>query len=76
MKCPVCGVAELVHDTRNLPYTCKGETTVIKAVTADWCPACGESITAPPETGRVMDEMLAFSRRVEASLPSKPPASA
>lgn len=29
MKCPVCGAAELIHDTRDLPYTYKGETTVI-----------------------------------------------
>jgi len=26
MKCPVCGAAELIHDTRDLPYTYKGET--------------------------------------------------
>ncbi|GEM_PF-5175425 len=29
MKCPVCGAAELIHDTRDVPYTYKGETTVI-----------------------------------------------
>lgn len=23
MKCPVCGAAELIHDTRDLPYTYK-----------------------------------------------------
>ena len=37
MKCPVCGAAELIHDTRDLPYTYKGETTVIAAVTGDFC---------------------------------------
>lgn len=26
MKCPVCGAAELIHDTRDLPCTYKGET--------------------------------------------------
>jgi hypothetical protein len=26
MKCPVCGTAELVHDTRDVPYTYKGQT--------------------------------------------------
>ncbi|MEY3666653.1 MAG: hypothetical protein RL572_193 [Pseudomonadota bacterium] len=25
MKCPVCGTAELIHDTRNLPYTDSGD---------------------------------------------------
>ncbi len=44
MKCPVCGAAELIHDTRDLPYTYKGETTVIAAVTGDFCPACAESV--------------------------------
>ena len=34
MKCPVCGAAELIHDTRDLPYTYKGEATTIPAVTA------------------------------------------
>ena len=33
MKCPVCSAAGLVHDTRDLPYTYKGETTLIPAVT-------------------------------------------
>ena len=54
MKCPVCGAAELIYDTRDLPYTYKGETTVIPAVTADFCSACDESITDLTETGRVM----------------------
>jgi len=35
MKCPVCGAAELIHDTRDLPYIYKGETTVIAEVTGD-----------------------------------------
>ena len=39
MKCPNCGAAELAHDTRNMPYTYKGEKTSIPAVTGDYCPA-------------------------------------
>mgnify|MGYP002776457909 CR=1 FL=1 len=68
MKCPVCGVAELIHDTRDLPYTYKGETTVIPAVTADFCPACDESITDMAETERVMREMQAFNTQVNAAI--------
>lgn len=68
MQCPVCGAAELVHDTRHLPYTYKGETTTIQAVTADFCPACGESITDLAETERVMHEMQAFKKQVNASI--------
>ena len=67
MKCPVCAAAELIHDTRDLPYTYKGETTVIAAVTADFCPACDESITDIPETERVMREMQAFNKQVDAA---------
>ena len=68
MKCPVCGAAELVHDTRDLPYTYKGETTTIAAVTADFCPACAESITDMVETERVMREMQAFNKQVNAAI--------
>ena len=68
MKCPVCGAARLIHDTRDLPYTYKGETTVIPAVTADICPACGESITDMAETERVMREMQAFNKQVNAAI--------
>ena len=68
MKCPVCGAAELIHDTRDMPYTYKGETTVIPAVTGDFCPACSESITDLAETNRVMKEMLAFNKQVNASI--------
>jgi HTH-type transcriptional regulator / antitoxin MqsA len=33
MKCPVCGSAELVHDTRDIRYLYKRETTLIPEVT-------------------------------------------
>lgn len=65
MKCPVCGAAELTHDTRDLPYTYKGEATVIAAVTGDFCSACGESILDPLESSRVMSEMNDFSELTE-----------
>ena len=68
MKCPVCGAAELIHDTRNLPYTYKGETTVVAAVTGDFCPACAESILDAGETNRVMRELSAFSKQVNAAI--------
>ncbi len=68
MKCPVCGAAELIHDTRDQPYTYKGETTMIPEVTADFCPACDESITDMAETERVMREMQAFNKQVNAAI--------
>jgi HTH-type transcriptional regulator/antitoxin MqsA len=68
MKCPVCGAAELIHDTRDLSYTYKGETTVIAAVAGDFCPACAESVLDAAESNRVMREMRAFSKQVNAAI--------
>ena len=68
MKCPVCGAAKLIHDTRDVPFTYKGETTVIAAVTGDFCPACSESILDSAESDRVMREMRAFSKQANAAI--------
>ena len=68
MKCPVCGGAELIPDTRDLPYTYKGEATTIPAVTGEFCPACGEVILESGESDRVMREMRAFARQVNAAV--------
>jgi HTH-type transcriptional regulator/antitoxin MqsA len=68
MQCPICGAAQLVHDTRDMPYTYKGETTVIPAVTGDFCTACDESILSLAETGRTMGLMLEFNKQVNAAI--------
>jgi HTH-type transcriptional regulator/antitoxin MqsA len=67
MKCPSCGAAELVRDARDIAYTYKGETTMLPAVTADFCNACDESITDASQTKRVMDLMLTFNKQVNAA---------
>lgn len=68
MKCPGCGAANLVHDTRDLPYTYKGETTILPQVTGDFCPACGESVLDAAESRRTMSAMLEFNKQVNASI--------
>ena len=68
MKCPECGAAALIHDTRDLPYSYKGESTAIPAVTAQFCPACDESVTDMAETERVMREMQAFNKQVNSAI--------
>ena len=68
MKCPSCAVAELLHDTRDMPYTYKGESTLIPAVTGDFCPACDESILNAVESRRTMNFMLDFNKQVNASI--------
>jgi HTH-type transcriptional regulator/antitoxin MqsA len=64
--CPVCGVRAITHAFRNLPYTYKRRETIIESVEADWCDACGESLTGPGETDRVMKAMRAFQQQVNA----------
>ncbi len=68
MKCPACGAAKLIRDTRDIAYTYKGESTTIPAVTADFCAACDESVTDAKQSKRVMDLMLAFNKQVNAAL--------
>ena len=68
MKCPACGAAQLVRDTRDLPYTYKGEATIIPAVTGDWCPACGEAVLDGTESARTSAAMLEFNKQVNAAI--------
>ena len=58
----------MVHDTRDLPYTYKGESTVLPSVTGDFCPACGEAVLKSGESARVSGLMLAFNKQVNASI--------
>ena len=68
LKCPACGAAELVHDTRDVPYTYKGESTIILDVTGDFCPACGEVVMDMAEGIRHSATMLVFNKQVNASI--------
>lgn len=68
MKCPVCAAAKLVHDTRDMPYIYKGESTVIPTVTGDFCPACDEVVLDMGESTRTSAAMLAFNKQVNASI--------
>ena len=62
MKCPECGTAELINDTRDLPYTYKGITTIIEAVTGDFCSACNEVVLKMTESIRINDLMLQYNK--------------
>ncbi len=68
MKCPVCGNAELVHDTRDMHYSYKGEHTVVSDVAGDYCTACDEVVLNAEESTKVSASMLAFNRQVNASI--------
>lgn len=67
MRCPSCGGAELIHDTRPMPYTYKGESTVVEDVTGDYCPACGEAVLEMGESVRTSALMLDFNQEVNAA---------
>ena len=68
MKCPNCGAAELVRDTRDIPYTYKGETTVFAGVAGEWCPACGEAVFDAAASRAVSADMKAFAKQVNAAI--------
>lgn len=68
MTCPICGRAQLIHDTRDLPHHYKGEATIIPDVEADYCSACGEAILNYEETGRVSQLMGEFNKQVNATI--------
>lgn len=68
MKCPTCAAAKLVHDTRDMPYTYKGESTTIPAVGGDYCPACGEVVLDVAESTRISAAMLDFNKQVNAAI--------
>jgi len=67
MKCPSCGAAELIHDTRDIPYVYKGETTIIPAVTGDFCPACAEVVLDREQGDRYSELIGMFQRQVNAA---------
>ncbi len=71
MKCPICGKAELVRDTRDISYTYKGETTTIPAVTGEFCTACGEAILGAADSARTGALMLEFNKQVQSMTAAK-----
>jgi HTH-type transcriptional regulator/antitoxin MqsA len=68
MKCPTCGQAKLVHDTRDMPYIYKGESTTIPAVAGDFCSACGEVVLKRNESIRTGALMLEFNKQVNRAI--------
>ena len=68
MKCPNCGRAELVQDTRDVSFTYKGETTSISEVVGDYCAACGEGVFDAETSRRVSAEMKAFAKQINAAI--------
>jgi HTH-type transcriptional regulator/antitoxin MqsA len=68
MKCPACGAAQLVRETRDMPYIYKGETAAIPAVAGDYCPACGDAVLSAAESARVSAAVLDFNKQVNGTI--------
>ncbi len=68
MKCPVCGAAELIPDTRDVPYTYKGESTIIPDVTGEFCSACSEIVLDSEEVDRYGTAVRTFNKQVNAAI--------
>jgi HTH-type transcriptional regulator/antitoxin MqsA len=60
MKCPCCGAAELIRDTREVSYTYRSSSTTFTAVTGDFCPACDELILDREQSDRYCRLMAQF----------------
>lgn len=67
MKCPVCGAAELIHDTRDINYSYRGEITVIYGVTGDFCTACSEIILNRENADLYGSAINSFKKQVNAA---------
>ncbi len=50
-----------------MPYTYKGEKTIIPKVKADYCPECGEGVLKMEEGNRMSKIALAFNQQVNAT---------
>jgi HTH-type transcriptional regulator / antitoxin MqsA len=65
--CPSCGSAELICDTRDMPYVYKGKHTIIPAVRGEFCPACGEVVLSREHGDRYSNLIGDFQRQVNAT---------
>lgn len=67
-NCPECGTASPVHDTRDVAYTYKDQTTVLTVVTGHFCAGCGEVTLDRDAVDRYSDLVGAFQRKVNGAL--------
>ena len=68
MQCITCGAFQMARECRDIPYSYKGESTVIPAVNGQYCTVCGEAVMDAEESQRVSLAMLAFNKQVNSSV--------
>lgn len=70
MKCPVCGGAELVPNTKKLvPFAWRGRETMLECV-GDGCPVCGEVLLTDDGEKLFEEQVLAFKASVKDDYPA------
>ena len=65
MTCPACGAAKLVHGTRDASYSYKGQSTILPALTGDYCLVCPAIFLDLDETRRAMELTLEFNNKID-----------
>jgi HTH-type transcriptional regulator/antitoxin MqsA len=58
----------MARECRDIPYSYKGESTVIPAVNGQYCTVCGEAVMDAEESQRVSLAMLTFNKQVNATV--------
>lgn len=66
MKCLECGAADMVHDVRDIEYEYKGEKTILRAISGDYCPACGDLVMDMEQSAEYWRQVTDFRRSVNA----------
>ncbi|MEO8198769.1 MAG: type II TA system antitoxin MqsA family protein [Thermoanaerobaculia bacterium] len=52
MQCPSCGWKAMKKEKRDLPFSYKGRSIVVRAVAGDYCPKCDEAVLGEAGSGR------------------------
>jgi HTH-type transcriptional regulator/antitoxin MqsA len=64
MKCTNCGYDGTEVKTADVPYSYRGRDTVIRNVTGEYCPSCGETVLDKSDARRVSAAMVEFNTSV------------
>lgn len=66
MKCLSCG-AMMIHESRDISYTYKGQHTTIPNLSGYYCSSCDESLHNAEESEYFNSAIIAFNKGVNAS---------
>ena len=66
MECPNCEYHPMVTTTRDIPFTYKGETMVVRNVGGDHCSLCDEFILNSDESKRIDEILKEFVKNINA----------